>query len=115
MVNRKFREEFFKIVTREELENEDLSTVIWMSKKSPPPPPPSRRDDTVIEYLEVKWHAKIDADRLPIFVNNQQDEYYKLKFVAEMKRSGGCTELAIFHNGKRVAAKNVSVAFYDDL
>lgn len=105
MVNRKFRHEFFKI-----LDGKPLVTILWMSKRSPPP---SRRDESVTMHSKVNWNAKVDTDRLAIFVNRQGKTFRQLDFAAEMKCSGGSTEFAIFHNGKRLASKNVSVEYHD--
>ncbi|KAF3767181.1 hypothetical protein M406DRAFT_39804 [Cryphonectria parasitica EP155] len=84
-----------------------------MQMKCEASPPPSRMDETVIMHSEVKWTAKIDMGRLPVFINNRGEEFYQLDYATEMRCSGGSTEFAIFHNGKRQGAKNVSVDFYD--
>lgn len=109
MVAQKFQHSFFKIFDIHD-QPEALYTSIWMSKASPPP---WRRDDSVFKHSEVKWTAKINTDRLSKFVNNQNESFLQLDFIAEMKCSGGSTEFAIFHNGRRQAAKNVSVEFHD--
>lgn len=109
MVAQKFRHNFFKIFDVGN-QPEALYTPIWMSKASPPP---SRKDDSVFKHSEVKWTAKINMDRLTKFVNNQGKSFLQLDFIAEMKCSGGSTEFSILHNGRRQAAKNVSVEFHD--
>lgn len=87
-----------------------LSTTIWMCKTSPPP---SRMDESVVKYAEVKWTAKIDVNKLPTWVNNREEEYAQLEYVAEMKCSAGTTEFSVLHKGKRQATKNVQVDFHD--
>lgn len=76
-------------------------------------PPPSRKDDSVVKYSDMKWATKIQWDKLPQRENQNGKRFYELEFQAVMQRSSGFTEMYIMRNGKKQAAKNVEVEFFD--
>lgn len=86
---------------------ESLTTVIYMSKAEVPP---SRQDQSVLVFCKITWDINIDWDSLDIYVNNQGKEYRILSYVVEMKcPAGGSCLFQISHDGKKQAAKHVSV------
>ncbi|KUI68585.1 hypothetical protein VM1G_04300 [Cytospora mali] len=85
---------------------ESLTTDIYMSKALDPP---TRRDESVMLYCKVTWDMNIDWESLEVYRNIQGKEFRRLDYAVEMKCSGGSSVFYILHNGRRQAAKNVSV------
>ncbi|KAK1624318.1 hypothetical protein BDP81DRAFT_464842 [Colletotrichum phormii] len=67
-------------------------------------PAPTRKDSDVKELCTITWNRKIDFESLPTFTNPVGKVFYRLEWEVEMS-------CEVFHNGKRVAAKNVLVDF----
>lgn len=76
-------------------------------------PPPSRKDGSVVKYSDMRWTTKIQWDKLPQRENQDGKRFYELEFQAVMQRSSGFTDISILRNGKKQAAKNVEVEFFD--
>ncbi|KUI61643.1 hypothetical protein VP1G_08816 [Cytospora mali] len=83
-----------------------LTTDIYMSKAEDPP---TRRDESVMLYCKITWDMNIDWESLEVYRNNQGKEFRRLDYAVEMKCSGGSSIFSIVHNGRRQAAKHVSV------
>ena len=66
-----------------------------------------------MEFCEIKWETSIDFARLPIYKNSLGRVYSELRFDLEMTCSAGSVDFAVYHEGKRVGSKNVSVEFHD--
>lgn len=88
-----------------------LTTDIYMSKAEVPS---SRRDDSVMVFCKIIWDINIDWEALPVYKNNEGKEYRILDYFVEMKLNAGCCIFYISHNGKRQAAKHVSVEFHEN-
>ncbi|KAK7748771.1 hypothetical protein SLS53_000795 [Cytospora paraplurivora] len=102
------RYDFFKHL---EEAPETLETTIYVSKAENPP---TRRDESVKVYCKVTWDINIDWDSLPIYHNTHGKEYRRLDYTVSMKCDGGSSVFSILHNGRRQAAKNVSVEVYEN-
>jgi hypothetical protein len=92
------------------LENETellaLTTDIYVSKAEDPP---TRRDGSVKVYCKVTWDTKIDWDSLEPCEDQHGRKLRRLDYTVEMKCDGGSSMFYILHDGRRQAAKNVSV------
>ncbi|ROW13226.1 hypothetical protein VPNG_04861 [Cytospora leucostoma] len=102
------RYEFFKHL---EEEPKTLETIIYVSKAENPP---TRRDESVKVYCKVTWDINIDWDSLAIYQNTHGKKYRRLDYTVSMKCDGGSSVFSILHNGRRQAAKNVSVEVYEN-
>lgn len=109
MTDQKFRQKFYRLIDVDRIP-ESLSTTIFMCRKSPPP---SRKDDSVVAYSEMTWTTRIQWDKLPQIQNRDGKMFYELEFHTVMQRSSGFTDIAVMRNGKKQAAKNVEVEFFD--
>ena len=87
-----------------------ISQTIYMSRTSPAS---ARCDKTVTKFCEIVWEIRIDFINLPLLKNSLGKVYTKVEYDTEMTCSGGSVDFAVYHNGKRVGSKNVSVEFQD--
>lgn len=71
-----------------------ISTTIWSCDTSPPP---SRKDGSVERFSELTWTVAIKWELLPRFINNRDEEFYELRYQAELKRSGGSTDIGLLY------------------
>ncbi|KAK2006639.1 actin-like ATPase domain-containing protein [Colletotrichum eremochloae] len=71
-------------------------------------PTPGRKDSTVKHLCTIIWNKKVDFESLPTFTNPAGKVYYRLSYDIEMTCDGTSLDFTVFHDGKRVAAKNVS-------
>lgn len=85
-----------------------LCTTIYKCASSQPP---DRKDASVIKHFELKWNPQINFASLDRFVNNRGESFSQLDYTAEMVYVGGDVEFRILHNGRKQAAKNVSMEF----
>lgn len=83
-----------------------LATDIYVSKAENPP---TRRDESVRVCCKVTWDTKIDWDSLDPCEDQHGRKLRRLDYNVEMKCDGGSSMFYILHNGRRQAAKNVSV------
>ncbi|KPM41605.1 hypothetical protein AK830_g4982 [Neonectria ditissima] len=74
-------------------------------------PPSSRYDDTVHRLLTMQWNRKIELESLPTWTNKIGKVYHILEFEVRMSCEKGTIEFSIYHEGKRVAGRNVKVKF----
>ncbi|EFQ35937.1 uncharacterized protein GLRG_11045 [Colletotrichum graminicola M1.001] len=74
-------------------------------------PPPSEKDSSVRDLCKITWGKKIDFEALPRHVNSLGKVFHRLDFTVEMVCTGASLDFSVTHEGKRVGAKNVSVAF----
>ena len=81
-----------------------------MSRESPPP---TRAGHSVFQFCVINWETSIDFSRLPTYKNSLGTVYSQLDFDIEMTCSAGSVDFAVYHEGKRVGSKNVSVDFHD--
>lgn len=107
--DQKFRYNFYRLIDVNHIP-ESLSTTILMCKESPPP---SRKDNSVVTYSEMNWTTKIQWDKLPQRQNQNGKMFYELEFQTVMQRSSGFTDISVLRNGRKQAAKNVEVEFFD--
>lgn len=71
--------------------------------------PPTRRDASVKVYCKVTWDIRIHWDSLEPYEADNGKTLRRLDYTVEMNCDGGSSIFYIFHNGRRQAAKNVSV------
>lgn len=109
MTNKKVLHDFRRLVDINDVPD-TISTNLWMCFEKTPP---TRRDDTVFKHSSMKWTAKVHWDKLPRYVNNEDQEFHELDFQAEVVCSGGATEMSVVHKGRRVAKNNVEVVYHD--
>lgn len=76
-------------------------------------PASTRCDNTVTKLCDFTWDTNIDFINLPVFKNSLGKVYTRVEFDIEMTCSGGSIDFAVYHDGKRVASRNVSVEFQD--
>ncbi|KAI5466203.1 hypothetical protein BGZ63DRAFT_348373 [Mariannaea sp. PMI_226] len=72
-------------------------------------PPPSRRDASVKRLCTIAWNKQIPLESLPTWTNPICKVYHTLEFDIEMSCEGGTVDFNVFHDGKRVAGRNVEV------
>nr|XP_036578921.1 uncharacterized protein CTRU02_11175 [Colletotrichum truncatum]KAF6786304.1 hypothetical protein CTRU02_11175 [Colletotrichum truncatum] len=72
---------------------------------------PNRKDSTVKKLCTITWNSKIDFEALPTFTNPIGKIYHRLEFEIEMVSDGCSLEFTVYHDGKRVAAKNICADF----
>ncbi|KAK1960022.1 actin-like ATPase domain-containing protein [Colletotrichum sublineola] len=77
-------------------------------------PTPGRNDSTVKHLCTIIWNKKVDFESLPTFTNPAGKVFYRLSWDIEMTCDGTSLDFTVFHDGKRVAARNVSVEFEMD-
>ncbi|KAK6227405.1 hypothetical protein QIS74_00960 [Colletotrichum tabaci] len=74
-------------------------------------PAPMRADSTTKRLCTITWNRKVNFDTLPTFTNSLGKVYHELKSEVEMISDGTSLDFTIFHGGKRVGGKNVTVEF----
>ncbi|KAL1876468.1 hypothetical protein Daus18300_002712 [Diaporthe australafricana] len=89
---------------------EKIETDIYMS---PAEVPPKRRDESVRKAFKLTWNIKVKWRSLEVFTNSKGKEYRKLEYVVEMGCGAGSSLFSVYHRGRKVADKNVSLEVYE--